>query len=326
MTTQTKHPIAPEPIEGAAHRPHRTRTYEHRRRAVEVPLACWPVAQVSTQYQRAGRYDPASAAHPGKMIPALAERIVAEFSAPGDTVFDPMAGIGTTLVEAAKAGRRGVGIELEERWAKVAESNCDRLLTPERRDFAKVIVGDARHLDRLLGDACGSVDLICTSPPYACEVGGVVVSLDDTGKRMLGAASERNYSTDKANLGYARGSAYEDAMGVVYAACFAALRPGGLLVTVTKNTRRQGRVLDLAAATVAICERVGFTYVGHVVALHAAVRDSALASRPSIWQTLQLKKLLAQGEPVHLVSHEDVCVLRRDGTRFASEGEVRDGE
>jgi hypothetical protein len=30
---------------------------------------------------------------------------------------------------------------------------------------------------------------------------------------------------------------------------FAVLRPGGLLVTVTKNTRRKGRLFDLAATT-----------------------------------------------------------------------------
>jgi len=77
-----------------------------------VPLAVWPVAQVSAQYQRAGRYHPGSAAHPGKMLPALARRIVAEYSAPGALVVDPMAGIGTTLGEAAALGRRTVGIEL----------------------------------------------------------------------------------------------------------------------------------------------------------------------------------------------------------------------
>src|ERR1700678_2571864 len=38
------------------------------------PLAIWPVAQTTAQWQRAGRYLPACTAHPGKMLPELARR------------------------------------------------------------------------------------------------------------------------------------------------------------------------------------------------------------------------------------------------------------
>ena len=321
----THHPELIHPTARPNNRATKQRATEHRR-AVDVPLALWPVAQVSPQYQRAGRYDPASAAHPGKMLPALASRIVAEYSAPGDRVLDPLAGIGTTLVEAALADRRAIGVELESRWAAVADANCDRLLDAAHRDLAQMIVGDARNLDALLGDAYGAVDLICTSPPYACDVGGIVVTREN-GKRLVGEAADRNYSTDKANLGHARGAAYESAMADVYAACLAALRPGGLLVTVTKNTRRKGHTLDLAALTVTLCEQVGFSYVGHVVALHAAVRDSGLIGRPSFWQTTQVRKARSRGEPASVVVHEDVCCFAKGTARLgASAKAVRDGE
>ena len=300
--------IHTEPIH---HTAHPERRHHRERPAVDVPLALWPVAQVSPQYQRAGRYDPASSAHPGKMLPALAGRIVAEYSTPGDTVLDCMAGIGTTLVEAAQTGRRAIGVELESRWAAVAESNCDRLLDAEHRSLVQMIVGDARNLGTLLGDAYGTVDLVCTSPPYACDVGGIVISHEADGKRILREAADRNYSKDKANLGHARGLAYESAIAEIYAACFGALRPGGLLVTVTKNTRRKGQTLDLAALTVALCESVGFTYVGHVIALHAAVRDSGLVGRPSFWQTTQVRKARTRGEPASVVVHEDVCCFAK---------------
>lgn len=100
-------------------------------------------------------------------------------------------------------------------------------------------------------------------------------------------------------------------MATIYAACFAALRPGGLLVTVTKNTRKKGRTLDLAGRTVALAESVGFTYLSHVVALHAAIRDSDLVGRPSFWQLTQTRKVRARGEPLHVVVHEDVAVLSK---------------
>ncbi|MHB1740928.1 MAG: DNA methyltransferase, partial [Actinomycetes bacterium] len=78
------------------------------------------IRQTSAQHQRAGRYLPGCAAHPAKMLPVLARRIIQAYSAPGDLVVDPMAGVGTTVVEAALAGRRCVGVELEARWVSLA--------------------------------------------------------------------------------------------------------------------------------------------------------------------------------------------------------------
>lgn len=278
------------------------------RRSDPVPLAVWPVAQQSAQYQRAGRYHPGCTAHPGKMLPDLARRIVAEYSRPGDLVVDPLAGTGTTLIEAALLGRRAIGVELEARWTDLAQANAKHVLSPKDRRLVEVRQGDAGDLATLLGPDAGRVDLVCTSPPYACDVGNLNVANWGTG-RDLCAAADRNYSGDKANLGHARGVAYEAAMADIYAACFAVLRPGGILAVVTKNTRRKGRTLDLAGLTVALGEAAGFTYLQHVIALHAAVRDGDLVARPSFWQRTQVHKARTRGEPAHLVVHEDLCVF-----------------
>jgi hypothetical protein len=127
-------------------------------------------------------------------------------------------------------------------------------------------------------------------------------------------SAARNYSTDKDNLGHARGGAYEQAMTEVYAGCYGLLRDGGILVTVTKHTRRQGRTLDLAGLTSTLARGVGFKYLGHVIALHAAIRDGDLAARPSFWQTTQVRKARSRGEPAHVVVHEDLLVLSKGAT------------
>ena len=271
----------------------------------DVPLAIWPVAQTTAQWQRAGRYLPACTAHPGKMLPELARRIVTEYSEPGALVLDPLAGIGTTLAEAALLGRRAVGVELEDRWVALAQANLDHMLDGGRRHLAEVRQGDARRLPELLGDLAGQVDLIVTSPPYACDAGVIDKRAWLAGRRLC-PDDTLNYSTDRANLGHARGPAYETAMAAIYAACHAVLRPGGHLVVVTKNTRRKGRTLDLAGLTVALATAAGFTYIGHVVALHAAIREGELAARPSYWQMTQLRHARSRGEPAHLVAHENV--------------------
>ena len=103
-------------------------------------------------------------------------------------------------------------------------------------------------------------------------------------------------------------------MTAVYQASRAMLRPGGLLVTVTKNTRRSGRLVDLAAATRRLATDAGFAYLQHVVALHVGIRDDRLIPRPSFWQLHHLRRAHAAGHRVHLVAHEDVLVFAKAET------------
>jgi len=58
--------------------------------------------------------------HPCQLPEALLERIVKVSSNPGDLVFDPFTGSGTTLAVAAKLGRDWLGCELSEDYAKKA--------------------------------------------------------------------------------------------------------------------------------------------------------------------------------------------------------------
>jgi modification methylase len=275
-----------------------------------VPLAVWPCAQTSAQYQRAGRYLPASSRHPGKMLPELARRIIDEYCPPGGLVVDPLCGIGTTLVEAAALGRRAVGVELEPRWAQLARANLDHALPADRAALAEVRVGDARQLPELLADLTGQVDLVVTSPPYACEAGVIDKPAWRAGQPLC-PKDTLNYSRDPANLGRVRGAGWRHGIGQVLAGCGQLLAPGGLLVTVTKNTRRAGRLNDLATLTIELADHAGFVYLQHLIALHAAVRDGGLVARPSFWQLTQTRRARARGEPAHLVVHEDVLVFAR---------------
>jgi DNA modification methylase len=86
---------------------------------------------------------------------ALVSLFVEEFTRPGDLVFDPFAGFGTTLAVAERMGRNVLGLEL----------------LPERVDFirrrlrnpAAILEGDALRLVEL---DLPVIDFVMTSPPY----------------------------------------------------------------------------------------------------------------------------------------------------------------
>ncbi len=264
------------------------------------------------------------------MLPALARRAIETYSDPGDLVVDPMCGIGTTLVEAADLGRRSVGIELEPRWAKLAAANLNHARRDGRlRSSVQVIEGDARQLPRLLTTraqnllvrarphgralarmAYGRVDLILMSPPYACEVADICSDIRNKSEPLC-RHDTTNYSPDRRNLGHARGEAYLAAMSEIYRACVATLKPGGFLVCVTKNMRTRGALRNLSGDTIALCEESGLLYWQHVIGLLATIRDNELVMRPSLWQTLQVRRYRARGDRTQVAAHEDVLVFRK---------------
>jgi site-specific DNA-methyltransferase (adenine-specific) len=59
--------------------------------------------------------------HPAPFPLELANRLVRMFSFYGDTVLDPFAGTGTTLVAALNAGRNAIGVEIDAKYIEIAK-------------------------------------------------------------------------------------------------------------------------------------------------------------------------------------------------------------
>ena len=106
------------------------------------------------------------------MLPSIAATAIRRYTEPGDLVADPMCGIGTTLVEAVHAGRDGLGIEYEDRWASVAAANVAHARRQGATGNAEVIRGDARLLPGLLPPGtAGSTASWSTCPPPSSPPG-----------------------------------------------------------------------------------------------------------------------------------------------------------
>jgi DNA modification methylase len=112
--------------------------------------------------------------HPAKFPETMAQEFIEFFTKKGETVLDPMAGTGSTLVAALRAGRNSYGIELNPRYAQIAT----QIIEEERKVLGEkvegltsnVINGDAAQITKLRLSSghyqLPPIDYVLTSPPY----------------------------------------------------------------------------------------------------------------------------------------------------------------
>jgi DNA modification methylase len=165
--------------------------------------------------------------HPAKFPETMISEFIKFFTKKGETVLDPMVGSGSTLVACDKTGRKGIGVELIEKWADIAT----------QRTKQRVIIGDAKELKMILGNAgITSVDFCITSPPYwnmLKKSRGHILSLQ---KQRMAKGLEEYYSDDPKDLGNIEDyELYLDSLRDVYGQVHDILRPGRYLVVICQN-------------------------------------------------------------------------------------------
>ena len=137
---------------------------------------------------------------PAKCHLGLLEWIISTFTQEGDVILDPLLGSGTTLY-ATLMGRHVIGIELEDKFCKMAENNLKKLnqislqLGIKQRGQAQIIQGDARHLENIL------CDKIITSPPYGEINQTSRAKVDPTATKRKRALIGKRYSDNPNNIG-----------------------------------------------------------------------------------------------------------------------------
>jgi predicted RNA methylase len=258
-------------------------------------------------------FTPESMAHPAKLHLGLLRWLCERYTAPGDTVVDPMAGIGSTAY-LALLQRNVVLREIEPRWLSICHQNAARVLEEAGLFAGAIDIGqaDAREPWRVRADR------VVFSPPYGLETSGPTnsrryylpqkalrLSLMEHDKRWrqlfagahqgtLGALTF-HYGAHPAQIGHLRGEQYWSEMTRVYTQARAALRPDGCMILVIKDHIRGGQRVCTADQTVALCESLGF---------RLAERHQRRVWPLSLWQ----RRRKEQGEPI--VEEEDILVFQ----------------
>jgi DNA modification methylase len=188
--------------------------------------------------------------HPAPFSFTDVGRLIRFFTKAGGVVLDPFLGIGSTLKACALANRRGIGIELNPRYAKLARK---RLASEVRDLFANtdeqtVLTGDARKvLPTLPAD---SVDFVVTSPPY-----WNILHKEDhkANQERKKHKLDTRYGDDAQDLGnIADYDKFLQAVAEILGACGRVLRPSRYLAVVVSDFRDKSRFVmfhaDLANA------------------------------------------------------------------------------
>ncbi|GGL42643.1 TRM11 family SAM-dependent methyltransferase [Planomonospora parontospora] len=281
----------------------------------------WATGQKPSRSQRRGRYLPESMRHPGKMLPAIAAKVIATYTRPGELVFDPMCGIGTTLVEAVHQGRHAAGVEYEDGWAHLASANLAHATRQGASGQGKVVAGDARHLTCLLPDLGGAVALVLTSPPYGSQTHGHVRSTRDSGEPGVHKWNHR-YSRDRGNLAHQSLPVLLEGFTQILAGCARLLRPGGVAAVTVRPFRQRGELIDLPGEVITAGQQAGLVLADRIVCLLCGIGENRLLNRASFFQLHEARKAWARGVPIHATAHEDLLIFR---TPSATTGPTSEG-
>lgn len=184
--------------------------------------------------------------HPAKFPETMAQEFIEFFTKKGQTVLDPMAGTGSALVAALRCGRNSYGIELNPKYAEIA----NQIIAAEQVGLgeagqglvANVIQGDANQAAEL---DIPMIDYVFTSPPYWNML------------HAKGAQTQKNrrtssdldvfYSDDPNDVGNM--DDYDEFLGKlvsIYTGLKPLIREKAYLTIIVKNVKKGGKIYPLA--------------------------------------------------------------------------------
>jgi modification methylase len=266
--------------------------------------------------------------HQAKMELRTFKRLVEMFTKPGDTILDPMSGVGTVHF-ANFMGRNSIAVEIVPGFVELQHLNIKKMREVFRHgdfyenfdnfgwdytiDFPEheyrgkpgtptILEGDNRRHLPLKND----IDAVIFSPPYGS------LWAFSTSNRDNKVAKEKNYvvgyDDNPQNIGNMKNyREYLTAMKIVYRKCLESLKPGGILVTVVKDYIQAGKRVPCSTDNLRMCIQAG------LVPYLWIYRDASQTSSP--FQVKARRERIAAGKhnPELDISLEDIIVVRKPG-------------
>ena len=240
--------------------------------------------------------------HPAKMQMHLVKACVDYYAEPEWKILDPFGGTGTTAYASTLGPYHVTLIELEQAFVDILIKT--RKMWREGGDceyLPTVLAGDCRQIMPQL--PAESFNMVLTSPPYAnlLAVGKVKEQGDFSSNFVKDSENMSYYSGEKAsilNLGRVNAFVFGQQMAKVYQGIYRVLKPGGVFISVTKDTIRANKRYMFSSEVIRGAQAQGLVYSGDWFKWKAP---------GALLQKLQRSK------GMKVVEDEDIVVFRKAG-------------
>jgi DNA modification methylase len=219
---------------------------------------------------------------------AMAERVIKMYSKEGDLILDPFLGVGTTLIAAKRLKRKGIGIELYEKFVKIAKKILAQQTLNGDMYFQEVIQDDCRNLLKFVKPE--SVQLMLTSPPYANFIYRSVEDRKNTHKKSLLVSENlsvvKPYGDDPRDFGNLEYGTFLNEIKELMKKLFIVTKSGGYNVWVVKDCRdpQNGKpFIPFHSDLAKIAEEVGFLWHDLIIWDQNGQRRLVLLGYPSVF-------------------------------------------
>jgi DNA modification methylase len=208
-------------------------------------------------------------AHGANKPPQLMRQLISFFTKSGESVLDPFAGVGGTLLGASLCHepRKAVGLEINTKWVDIYHQvlQQDPALQPQT-----MLQGDCRTLMEEMEP--NSFDFIATDPPYNTHLERTMCDgrYPEHANRRTDYDMRSDEDADLANQpDYEH---YLQGMGDVLAGCQRVLKPGRYLALICRNAYQKGEYIFTHADLAQVAKVQGWVPKGEIVWYQAGTR------------------------------------------------------
>ncbi len=158
----------------------------------------------------------------------------------------------------------------------------------------------------------GAVEAVVSSPPWEDKLQSEDPKYRAPGKKH--GARHSDYGNSEGQIGKENGETYWSACAQVYASCYEAIKPGGLIVLVVKDYCKAGKRVPLCDDTARLIEHIGFIPMERIRAMmtretrHADLFDGEIKtvkSRKGFFRRLAEKR----GSPA--IDFEEILIYHK---------------
>jgi DNA modification methylase len=191
--------------------------------------------------------------HPAPFPYSMVERLIKFFTKKDGLVLDPFCGVASTLKACALNERKGIGIELSQKWVNLSKKRLKEEVTDSSQQ--KIIKGDSRKVLGKLDKE--SIDFVVTSPPY-WQILSKPADHKVT-KERIEKNLDTKYSVSKDDLGNIENyDEFLKELKIICKKCFGLLKDGKYMVIVVSDFRHKSKYIPFHSDVSVMMEECGF--------------------------------------------------------------------